>query len=213
MLPISDSHPTGKLPFWVLVIIILNIYIFYLELTSSFPDEFISQFALIPGLVNFDDFSTLKPLITSQFLHGGFLHIISNMWFLWIFGDNVEEKSGFILFPFFYLASGVAGAFLQYVFMSGSQIPMLGASGAIAGVLGAYFAWFPNNSIKTLIPVFGFFTIADIPAFFMLVYWLITQVFSGALSITTMGSDLGGVAYLAHIGGFLFGFLTAKIFK
>lgn len=212
MIPLRDSEPARIFPFWVIAIIALNIYVFYLELTSLNPDAFIAAFALIPRLVDFSIPETLMPFITSQFLHGGFIHIISNMLFLWIFGDNVEEKLGFLVFPIFYLAGGVAGGLVQYFFMPDSQVSMLGASGAIAGVLGAYFAWFGHHSVKTLVPIFGFFTVIDVPASVMLFYWFITQLFSGAASIGVQ-ADIGGVAFFAHAGGFTFGWIAAKALK
>ena len=208
MIPLKDSQPTNIFPFWVYAIIALNIYVFFLQLTSSNPDLFIAQYALIPELVDFSNYSSLIPFITSQFLHGGFMHIISNMWFLYIFGDNVEERTGFLLFPLVYLSSGVVGALAQYIFMPDSAIPMLGASGAIAGVLGAYFVWFKKHTVKSLVPILGFFTVLDIPAHFILFYWIATQVIAGVGSI---GSDIGGVAYFAHIGGFITGWILAKL--
>lgn len=211
MIPLRDSHPTGKFPFWVLAIIGLNFYVFFLELVSPNPDAFIAKYALIPSMVNPLNFHTLIPFVTSQFLHGGFIHIISNMLFLWIFGDNIEEAFGFLLFPFFYLAAGVVGAFTQYVFMPTTAVPMLGASGAIAGVLGAYFALFPHHSVKTLVPIFGFFTIMDIPASIMLFYWFATQLFSGVASVSLATS--GGVAFFAHLGGFAFGWVMGSVIQ
>ncbi|MEK7617206.1 MAG: rhomboid family intramembrane serine protease [Patescibacteria group bacterium] len=212
MIPLRDSKPAGIFPFWVLAIIALNIYVFYLEITAVNSEVFISLYALIPRLVDLSIPETLIPFITSQFLHGGFIHIISNMLFLWIFGDNVEEKFGFLLFPVFYLAGGVAGGLAQYFFMPDSSIPMLGASGAIAGVLGAYFAWFGHHTVKTLVPIFGFFTVIDVPASVMLFYWFITQLFSGAASIGVQ-ADVGGVAFFAHAGGFAFGWIAAKVVR
>lgn len=211
MIPLYDSHPAGKFPFWVLVIIAINIYVFFLEITAVDMEAFITQYALIPANVNFADFSTLTPFITSQFLHGGFLHIISNMLFLWIFGDNVEARTGNFLFPIFYLAGGVAGGLAQYAFTPESSIPMLGASGAVAGVLGAYFAWFPHHNVKTLVIIFGFITIINVSAFLMLLYWIGTQFLSSFFSFTSSYQDVGGVAYFAHIGGFVFGWLVAKM--
>lgn len=211
MIPLSDSHPAGRFPFWVWVILAINIYVFFLEITTPNADLIIAQFALIPAQVDFGEISTLTPFITSQFLHGGFLHIISNMLFLWIFGDNVEAKIGFLGFPFLYLFSGAIGGLSQYLFIPDSSIPMLGASGAIAGVLGAYFAWFPHHNIRTLIPIFGLPAIVNIPASVMLIYWFVTQLFSGAFSVTLLGQDLGGVAYLAHVGGFMSGWVMAKL--
>lgn len=211
MIPLSDSHPASKFPFWVWVILAINIYVFFLEITGPDVDILIAQYALIPAQVDFSNYLTFSPFITSQFLHGGFLHIISNMLFLWIFGDNVEAKSGYLIFPLLYLFSGVVGGLSQYLIMPDSQIPMLGASGAVAGVLGAYFVWFPHHTIKTLVPFFGFLTVVNIPASFMLIYWFVTQLFSGAFSVTLAGQDLGGVAYLAHIGGFISGWVLAKL--
>lgn len=212
MIPLRDSEPSRIFPFWVITIIAVNIYVFFLELTAPNPDIFIAQYALVPNLVDPSIWQTLMPFITSQFLHGGFVHIISNMLFLWIFGDNVEARLGFLLFPIFYLASGAAGGAAQYLLMADSTIPMLGASGAIAGVLGAYFALFGHHSVKTLVPVFGFLTVVDIPASVMLFYWFITQLFSGAAAIT-VATEVGGIAFFAHAGGFAFGWVVGGLFK
>ena len=209
MIPLRDSQSPGIFPFWVIVIITANVHLFITQITSQNPESIINLYALIPSNIQFSSPITLITFITSQFLHGGFLHILSNMWFLWIFGDNVEQRSGKILFPILYLSSGVVGALAQYIFMSDSSIPMLGASGAIAGVLGAYFAWFPKHTIKTLIPFFGLISIIEIPASIMLFYWLATQFLSGIGSIG--GQETGGVAYFAHIGGFLAGWILAKM--
>lgn len=213
MIPLKDSQPAGIFPFWVATFIAVNIYVFYLELTATNPEAFISQFALIPRLVDPSSVESFLPFITSQFLHGGFIHIISNMLFLWIFGDNVEERVGFLFFPVFYLMAGAVGGFSQYIFMPHSSIPMLGASGAIAGTLGAYFALFPHHSIKTLVPIFGFFTIIDVPASIMLFYWFFTQIFAGVASLSIQMGDVGGVAFLAHAGGFAFGWVVGQTFK
>lgn len=213
MFPIQDTKTKGRFPFWVALIVSINVFVFFLEITSENLEGFISQYALIPELINFPHLETLIPFITSQFLHGGFIHIISNMWFLKIFGDNVEEKLGFFFFPIVYLLSGALGGFLQYFFMPQSSIPMLGASGGVAGVLGAYFVFFPHHKIKTLIPVFGLPAIIEIPASFMLIYWFFTQAFSGVASITVDVASGGGVAFMAHVGGFTFGWLIAKIFR
>lgn len=214
MIPLSDSqHKTHRFPFWTLAIIILNIYVFYLELSAPFFESFISQYALIPSQINFSIPETLYPFITSQFLHGGFLHIISNMWFLWVFGDNVEERLGFLLFPFFYIISGIVAGLSQYLLFPQSDIPMIGASGAVAGVLGAYLALFAHHTIKSLVPAFGFFTVINVPASLMLIWWFITQIFSGSVSLSPEASELGGIAYFAHIGGFATGWLLAIPFK
>lgn len=215
MLPLQDTGSTShKFPFWVITIIIINLIAFYFELTASNPDFFISQHALVPSMINLSHPGTLFSFITSQFLHGGLIHIASNMWFLWIFGDNVEERLGSLLFPIFYLSSGFLGNFLQYIIDSSSPIPIIGASGAIAGVLGAYYAFFPQNKVKTLIFILFFVTIIEIPSSFILFYWFITQLFSSAISISASQASLGGgIAYFAHIGGFALGFLIGKLFN
>lgn len=208
MIPLKDNNRIPKFPFWTIGIILLNIYIFYLELNYLDPDRFINTHALIASQVNFLNIQSLFPFISSQFLHGGFLHIISNMTFLWVFGNNIEAVLGFRSFPIFYLLSGVVAGLTQYFFSPTDSIPMLGASGAVAGVLGAYFARFPYNKIKTLVLIFVFITIVDIPAFALLFFWFVTQFFSGVASIT-FNSGMGGIAFLPHIGGFLFGWLAA----
>lgn len=210
MLPIQDTHPSSRFPVWTVVIILVNIYVFYLELTSPIPDDFILQYSLIPNQVTPQNLNSLMPFITSQFLHGGFLHIISNMLFLWVFGNNIERTFGAFFFPLFYLASGVAAGFTQYFITPTSSIPMLGASGAVAGVLGAYFALFPNNKIKTLVFIFIFVTVLNVPAYLLLFFWFITQFFNGVASIS-LNPNVGGIAFLPHIGGFLFGWFIALV--
>lgn len=212
MFPIRDTHNSHHFPFINLLLIIVNIYVFFLQLTTPNLELFLQEYALIPTSIDFMNLNSLQPFITSMFLHGGFLHILSNMWFLWIFGDNVEDKMGHVKYLIFYLMCGVAASFAQYIFTTNSTIPMLGASGAIAGVLGAYLKNFPRNSIDSIVPVFGFPIIIAIPASIMLIYWFFIQAFNGAASITAETAAFGGVAYLAHAGGFLTGFLTNKLY-
>ncbi len=212
MFPIRDTKNSNKFPFVNLAIIGTNIYVFYLELTNPAIEQFIGKYALIPANINFADINTLSPFVTSMFLHAGFLHIISNMWFLWIFGDNVEAKIGHIKYFTFYIFCGIVAAFVQYIFTASSNIPMLGASGAIAGVLGAYLRFFPRNKVDTLIPVFFLPLVISIPAVFMLVYWFLIQAFSTFSAITETAGGFDGIAYSAHIGGFLIGFITARYF-
>lgn len=208
MFPISDARTSGKLPLITIGLIIANVYIFFLQLTS--PDAFMLAYSLVPSHVNFANYHTLIPFITSMFLHGGFLHIASNMWFLWIFGDNVEAQIGKIPYLFLYIASGIIGGFAQYLLMSGSTIPTLGASGAIAGVLGAYFRFFPHNRIKTLVPI-GFVFVTEVPAILMLGYWFVLQLVSGVGSLGI--AEAGGVAFFAHVGGFVAGYVLALFFR
>ena len=210
MFPLRDTVRTYKYPIFTTFIIGANAFVFFLELTAPDTEAFIAQYALIPARVNFSDFSSLSPFITSQFLHAGFFHILSNMWFLKIFGDNVEERLGRIFFLFIYLMSRVVGGFMQYLFTPSSTIPMLGASGAVAGVLGAYLVFFPRHQIETLIP-FGFYmSTVRLSASVMLIYWFATQIFSGVGSIAV--SQIGGVAFWAHVGGFISGWFIAKLF-
>lgn len=212
MFPISDSIPSRRFPFLNIVIILITIYAFYLQISFPNQEVFIQEYALIPSLVNFNDPQTFLPFITSIFLHGGFLHIVSNMWFLWVFGDNVETHIPWFFYPLLYILSGIAGGLAQYIFAPQSSIPMLGASGAVAGVLGAYYVLFPNSRIKTIIPVFGFASIVHVGAPFMLGYWFILQLFSGVTSLPMIG-ETGGVAFFAHVGGFITGVILAKFFK
>lgn len=212
MFPLRDSHPSRKFPFINLVLIAVNIYVFFLELTAPNTQAFIESYALIPASVNLAVPQTLLPFVTSMFFHAGFLHILSNMWFLWIFGDNVEGEIGHIKYLFFYLFAGIAASFVQYIFISSSVLPMIGASGAIAGVLGAYYKFFPHHKVDSLLPVFGFPVIVAIPASFMLIYWFVIQAFSGAAGILSNTASTGGVAYLAHAGGFLAGLIFSPFF-
>lgn len=210
MFPISDSVRSKRFPIINFVIIIFTGYVFYLQLVN--PEVFTYTYALVPGRVDFSDVTTLLPFVTSIFLHGGWLHIITNMWFLWIFGDNVEGALGHFCYLLLYLASGVIGGLAQYFFISDADIPMLGASGAVAGVLGAYFLFFPHHKIKTFIPIFGFITFTNISAYVMLGYWFVLQIFSGAMSYQVSGTDEGGVAFWAHVGGFLTGLMIGRLF-
>lgn len=210
MFPLHDTRKTDLFPLFTYALIALNVFVFFLELTSANTEAFIDSFALIPANVNFSDVNTLKPFITSQFLHAGFLHILSNMWFLSIFGDNVEERLGKLFYPIIYLGSGIVGGLIQYFFAPDSTIPMLGASGAVAGVLGAYLVFFPDHQVETLIPLGFTFTTARISASFMLIYWFIIQLFSGVGSIAS--AQTGGVAFWAHVGGFATGWFLARLY-
>ncbi len=210
MFPIRDSRNSGQFPIVNLMLIAFNIYVFIQELFAPNIEIFIAQYGLIPQNVNFFDIQTLKPFVTSMFLHAGFLHILSNMWFLWIFGDNIEATIGHVKYLFFFVLCGIAASFIQYIFIISSPLPMVGASGAIAGILGAYLKLFPNNKVDTIIPVFGLPLIIALPASLMLIYWFFTQAFNGVASIIVATASVGGVAYVAHVGGFLTGFLLVR---
>lgn len=211
MIPIADSEKSRRFPFLNILFIGLNVLAFYLQITALNPEAFIYKYALVPSEIDFSNFATLYPFVTSMFLHGGFLHIGSNMLFLWVFGDNVEGHLPPFVYLFLYLGAGIVGSLAQYFMDPTSTIPMLGASGAVAGALGAYFTLFPHHKIKTLVILPIFITIIEISAVFMLGYWILLQLISGAGSVG-LPADQGGVAYFAHIGGFAFGYIFAKIF-
>ena len=157
-----------------------------------------------------DPNNTWNTIYSSMFLHGGWFHIINNMWVLFIFGDNVEARMGKINICIFYLLSGTAAGLLQTYILPSSQAPMIGASGAIAGVLGAYLVLFPRSRVASLVPIFFIFTIIEIPAFLYLIFWFVSQLYSGWLSF--QGVDGSGIAWFAHIGGFVFGLIMSFFF-
>jgi membrane associated rhomboid family serine protease len=210
MFPLYDSTPRNTFPFINYLLIALNIFAFYLELTAPNFDQFVYTYSFIPASFHLAQPVAYLSIITSIFLHGGFLHIISNMWFLHIFGDNVEDVMGHFPYLIFYLLSGVFATLSQYFLAPDSTVPMIGASGAISAVAGAYFVWFKGSTVKTLIPLFIIWDIIDLPVWFFLGYWFVTQVFSGFGSIVSFDVQ-GGVAWFAHIGGFLFGYLFASV--
>lgn len=210
MFPITDTQHLGKFPLVNLGLILFTVYVFFLELISPDINLFIAKYALIPANIDLANSQTLTPFITSIFLHAGFLHIISNMWFLWVFGDNVEAKMGHIKYLIFYIFCGALASFTQYIFTFDTQLPIIGASGAIAGVLGAYLKYFPKHKIETIIPVFGLPLILPLPANIMLIYWFITQAFNGVASIVVASASVGGIAYSAHSGGFAAGYIFSR---
>src|SRR3989337_2180085 len=168
MFPVRDNQNSNKFPLVNITLIGVNIYMFIQQIFVPNPELFTLNYALIPININFWQPETLRPFVTSMFLHAGFLHILSNMWFLWVFGDNVEAVMGHFKYLLFYLFCGVIASFSQYLFIANSSLPMLGASGAIAGVLGAYLKFFPHHKIDTIVPVFGLPLIIAIPANIML---------------------------------------------
>jgi membrane associated rhomboid family serine protease len=211
MIPLRDTNPSQSVPFVTYSIIVVNVLAFIIEITSTRGfGEFIMKHGLVPyyitqGGVN-ADFGVMKflPLFTSMFLHGGWMHLIGNMLFLFIFGDNVEDRFGHVKYFIFYIAAGIVAAITQIIMYPQSEVPMVGASGAIAGVLGAYVFMFPKARITTLIPIIIFFQVIELPAFIFLGIWFLMQMFSGVFSLG-LGADAGGVAWWAHIGGFLTG--------
>ncbi|MEW5827292.1 MAG: rhomboid family intramembrane serine protease [Chloroflexota bacterium] len=212
MLPLYDTISSRRTPVMTWLLIGLNAAAFYYELRLG-PQgvgRLFSTWGLIPARLLADPASSWMTVFTSMFLHGGWLHILSNMWVLFIFGDNVEDRLGHGRYLVFYLVSGVAAALLQSLFTAGSSGPVIGASGAIAGVLGAYLLFFPRARIVTLVFIFVFITTIEIPAVLFLGVWFILQLFSGAVALGEGVSS--GVAWWAHIGGFAFGMAATLIF-
>lgn len=189
----------------ILIAVNLAVFLFQVSLDSYSLDHFIRTWGLIPARARPETF------FTSMFLHGGWLHVIGNMWFLWIYGDNVEDTLGRWKYLLFYLGCGFAAALAQFVMNPGSSIPMVGASGAIAGVMGAYVVKFPHARIVMLVFLLVFVTTVEVPAVFVLGYWLLIQLVSGFGSIADMQLAKGGVAFFAHIGGFLAGAILIKL--
>jgi membrane associated rhomboid family serine protease len=210
MFPLRDTQPSYSRPLVTVLIIILNVVVFLHEfsLDEYSRNYFIAQYGLVPLRLSLSRF---WPVFTSMFLHGGWMHIIGNMWFLWIFGDNVEDALGHFKYLVFYVLCGIAAGMTQVLFSAGSRLPMVGASGAIAGVMGAYLIKFPKSRIVTLVFVFIFFTTIEVPAGLMLAYWFFIQFFSGVGTIGYSHVSQGGTAFFAHIGGFITGMILVGV--
>ena len=217
MIPLRDENPSSTVPFVTHALIAANVAVFVYELLlGPLLRPFFAEWALVPARLTL----TLKyhpgeaggavfTILSSMFLHGGWSHLLGNMWYLWIFGDNVEDTFGHLRFLLFYLACGVMAALLHTWTNPASELPTVGASGAIAGVLGAYGVAFPRARVITLIPFFPFFQVAAIPAMLVLGLWFVLQFLSGLGSLGAMRG--GGIAFWAHIGGFLFGVLAMRV--
>jgi membrane associated rhomboid family serine protease len=212
MIPIRDEIPTRRVPVVNYLLIAANIFVFLLEwLAGPNQESLVYQFALIPA--NFTSGFSLGAfanIFTSMFMHAGLLHLGGNMLYLWIFGDNVEDSMGSGKYLAFYLAGGMVASLAHILTNPGSQIPTVGASGAIAAVLGAYLVLYPHSRVVTFIPLGYFMRLTLVPASIVLGLWFVLQLFNGVLSLGG-GSDVGGVAFWAHIGGFVFGVLMARL--
>jgi membrane associated rhomboid family serine protease len=216
MIPIRDAIRSKNFPAVNFTIIGLNIIAFLWQLAQGpHLQEALYLYGIVPLRyhdpelsVHLTMFQQYLPFLTSMFLHGGFLHIIMNMWFLYIFGDNIEDRLGHIRYFIFYIFCGVAAGLVHLFTNWNSNIPTIGASGAISGVMGAYLLLYPRSKIMTLIPIFFFFQFVEIPAFIFLGYWILIQLFSASLT----PKNVGGVAFWAHIGGFITGLIFIKIF-
>jgi membrane associated rhomboid family serine protease len=221
MFPIQDSVPSRSVPVVTRALILINVVVFFFELSLS--RESIIQLFYLFGVVpaRFTDpewaasigfpIGSYWSLLTHQFLHGGWLHIVANMWTLWIFGDNVEDRMGPLRFIIFYLVFGVLAALTQVLVTPDATIPSVGASGAIAGVLGAYLLFFPTARLIVLIPILFFPFFFELPAVIFLVFWFFIQLFSGTAMLASP-QQVGGIAFWAHIGGFIAGMLLCIFF-
>ena len=214
MFPIRDTISSRTFPIVNWMIILLNIVIYWYQasLDSEALNAFIRHFALVPGEVRINTiaFGTLLPFFTNMFLHGGFVHLISNLWTLAIFGDNVEDRMGHGRYLLFYILCGILASAGHYFFNVNSTMPALGASGAIAGVMGAYMVLFRQSKIVFLLPIFIFPFFFKIPAYLFLAYWFAIQFLSGTVDVVAHAE--GGIAYWAHIGGFVAGLFLYRLF-
>ena len=219
MIPIRDTIASRRKAWTVRVLLMVNLVMFLLELSQgSHLEMFLYRFGVVPAYwtSNLNDpsqwLSLMVTLVTSQFLHGGVMHLGSNMLYLWIFGDNVEDRLGPAKFLLLYLGCGVIAAVVQLVMQPTGSVPMIGASGAIAGLLGTYFVFFPSSRIVTLIPWFLTIEVVQLPAFVFLGFWFLLQWVQG---MTTIGqvADVGGIAWWAHIGGFMTGLVLGLVLQ
>ncbi|MDX2150195.1 MAG: rhomboid family intramembrane serine protease [Bryobacteraceae bacterium] len=211
MIPLRDSQPSNHTPFMTILLIVTNVFLFFYEISLDqySLNHLIAHYGIVPLRFQPAD------LLTSMFLHGGWMHIIGNMWFLWLYVDNVEDILGSFQFLIFYLLCGIGAGLVHFLLNADSRIPTIGASGAIAGVMGAYLIKFPHARIVTLLPIFIFFTLIEIPAWLILIYWFVLQIFSGASSIaySNVSAEGGGVAWFAHVGGFVAGVILITVMR
>jgi membrane associated rhomboid family serine protease len=222
MIPLRDNIPSRKFPIINILLIVLNFIVFFYELSLGDGAEgLIFQYGIIPATlvksivnINTSNISSLiLPFFSAIFLHGGWYHILSNMLYLWIFGDNVEDRMGHFKYLIFYLICGFTSSIVHILTNISSSIPTIGASGAISGVLGAYFIIFPKARVMTILP-FGFFLqIAAVPAFLFLGFWFISQTLNGVASLAVKTYMTGGVAWWAHIGGFITGIIIGRRYR
>lgn len=207
MMPLGDDNSLRKtIPIVTYILIVMNVLFFLAELGGG--EEFIKQWAFVPQRFSANPIGDFATLFTSMFMHSGWLHLAGNMLYLWIFGDNVEDRLGKIKYIFLYLLSGIAATFSQYLFFPDSNVPNVGASGAIAGVLGAYILFFPGQKVNVLLGR----SIVAMQSVIVIGMWLFLQLVSGAGSLYST-QDTGGVAYMAHIGGFISGLAVAFAFR
>jgi membrane associated rhomboid family serine protease len=210
MIPLRDVIPSRTTPYVTVAIIILNALAWFYEL--SLPENVLRRFLNVYGVVPAD--FQASTLLSSMFLHGSWLHVIGNMWYLWIFGDNIEDRLGHGRYIAFYVLCGAGAALGHVAAEPASTLPTIGASGAIAGVMGAYFVLYPRSRVLTLIPLIIFVEIIELPAIFLLGFWFLMQLVSaGAIAVTAGPQDSGGIAFVAHIAGFVLGVVAVLVLK
>ena len=210
MIPLRDVIPSRTTPYVTITIIGLNAlaWIYEISMPRGQLSAFLQVFGVVPAAFS------APTLLTSMFLHGSWSHAIGNMWYLWIFGDNVEDRMGHGRFIVFYLLCGIVAAVGQIVAAPQSTLPMIGASGAIAGVMGAYFVLYPHSRVLTLVPLIIFFEIIELPAIMLLGFWFLMQLFSaGDIAVTTATAGAGGIAFMAHVAGFVMGVVGVFAFR
>ncbi len=213
MIPIRDENPTHRFPFINYSLIIINVLVFLWQVSLGPESEaMLYQMALIPLNVTAGlDLGDVRSTLTSMFMHAGLMHLLGNMLYLWIFGDNVEDALGHVRYLLFYLLGGFAASLTHVLLYPSSSVPTVGASGAIAATLGAYLLLFPQRRVVTIIPLGFFLQIARLPAILVLGMWFLLQLFEGTLALGL--EQLGGVAFWAHIGGFVFGMLIGPLLR
>jgi membrane associated rhomboid family serine protease len=209
MIPLRDVIKSRTTPYITITIIVLNAaaWLFEVGLPQDVLPVFLQQYGVVPAHLR------ATSLVTSMFLHGSWLHIIGNMWYLWIFGDNVEDRVGHGRFIVFYLLCGIVAALGQVAMDPTSTLPTIGASGAIAGVMGAYFVLYPRSRVLTLIPLIIFWEVIEVPTVVLLGFWFLMQLFSAGAIATTASTQGGGVAFAAHVAGFVTGMVAIFVFR
>ena len=219
MIPFRDNIPSRSFPIITVFIILVNVFAFLYELAlGRYLERFVFHYGVVPAAVfawpqsDLPLAAVIVPFFTSMFLHGGWLHLIGNMWYLWIFGDNVEDRLGHFTFLLFYMLCGLGAGIVHTILNYYSDVPSIGASGAIAGVLGAYVVSYPGARVLTLVPIFIFIQFIEIPALIVLGFWFIMQFFYGAAALAAATANTGGVAWWAHVGGFLLGMILVGLF-